>query len=261
MSWDAKLFQRHLTTRRFGRECVWLEEVDSTNRWLADEQNRFTMSGAAVVADHQTHGRGRRDRSWHDTPGASLLFSVLLRHPADKVTLGILSLTPAIALAECLSGRLGREHIVSLKWPNDVLVNRQKVAGVLGQSAIHGAGCTSVVGAGVNVTQRTNDFGEDYRARSTSLLIASGMAIPRELLLAEILNRWEQLFDDLLEKRFADLREKWCSFGPVKGSAVTRRESGESLSGHFEGLGDCGQLLLRDEQGALHELFTGDLSQ
>jgi BirA family biotin operon repressor/biotin-[acetyl-CoA-carboxylase] ligase len=260
MSWDAKLFHRHLTTRRFGRECVWLDEVDSTNRWLADNEAQFTMSGATVVAGHQSAGRGRRDRTWYDKPGASLLFTVLLRHPADSALFGYLGLMPAIALAQCLAERFAPNHFVSLKWPNDVLIRGKKVAGVLGQSSLQGTQGRSFVGVGINVAQHADDFGDEFRQRSTSLLLEDDTEVAHEPLLADILNRWEPLFDDLLEKRFDELKAKWYAFGHPIGSTLTREEAGQTISGTFEGLGEHGQLLLRDEQGMLHELFTGDLS-
>ncbi|HEY3294211.1 MAG TPA: biotin--[acetyl-CoA-carboxylase] ligase [bacterium] len=260
MSWDSKLFNLHLTTRRFGRESVWLEELDSTNRWLMENQAQFTMSGGIIVTDHQTSGRGRRERTWHDAPGDSLLFTVLLRHPADNTSLGFLSLTPAISLARVLHKRFGALHRVSVKWPNDAQINSRKVAGVLGQSVIHGMQSTSVVGVGINAYTRREDFPEECRDRSTSILAETGERVPREILLAEMLNQWEPLFDDLLERRFDVLTAHWESFGPARSSAITRQESGESITGTFEGLGSHGQLMLRDEQGALHELFTGDLT-
>jgi BirA family biotin operon repressor/biotin-[acetyl-CoA-carboxylase] ligase len=135
MSWDNRLFQRHLETRRFGRELTYLEEVDSTNQWLLDQHEHFSLNGCVVVAGHQTAGRGRQGRAWYDKPHASLLFSVLLRYPATNVASGFMPHLPAIALAGVLANRVGGTHEILLKWPNDVLLNRRKLAGVLGQSA------------------------------------------------------------------------------------------------------------------------------
>jgi BirA family biotin operon repressor/biotin-[acetyl-CoA-carboxylase] ligase len=261
MSWDAKLFNRHLLTRRFGRECVWLVEVDSTNRWLAENHAQFTMTGGVVIADHQTQGRGRRDRSWQDVAGASLLFSVLLKHPTDNLMLGWLALAPAVALAEVLDERFGSSHIIALKWPNDVQLNGGKLAGILGQSSVQGIRTLSIVGMGVNLAIRKEEFPETIRDSATSLFAETGSELAREILLAEILNRWEPLYDDLLSQRAGEIERRWLRFGPQIGSRINRHESGEVMTGRFEGLGDRGQLMLRDDQGTLHALFTGDLTQ
>jgi BirA family transcriptional regulator, biotin operon repressor / biotin---[acetyl-CoA-carboxylase] ligase len=260
MSWNAKLFGLHLATRRFGRESVWFEDLDSTNLWLAAHSAEFTMSGAVVVADHQTHGKGRRDRGWHDMPGASMLCSVLLRHPAEPAVLGWLSMTPAIALGDVLHQRFGAQLRVALKWPNDVQLNGRKLAGILGQSTMLGTQSVSVVGVGINVGTRREDIPAEFRERSTSLLAETGELLEREVLLAEMLNSWESVFDLLQERRFDELERRWRAFGPATGEPITRLEDGKALQGVFAGLGAHGQLLLRDDQGTLHELFTGDLS-
>ena len=259
MTWDAKLFNRHLATRRFGRECVWLAEVDSTNRWLADHDSEFTMSGGAVVADHQTEGRGRRDRNWQDVAGASLLCSVLLRHSTDNRILGWLCLAPAVALAEVLQERFGAEHRISLKWPNDVRMNGRKIAGILGRSSMQGSHTNSVVGVGVNLSIRREQFLPELAHTATSLLAETETVALPEIMLAEMLNCWEPLYDLLLMRRTQEIERRWMRFAPALGTAVTRREADQTVAGTFEGLGDRGQLLLRDDHGTTRELFTGDL--
>jgi BirA family transcriptional regulator, biotin operon repressor / biotin---[acetyl-CoA-carboxylase] ligase len=259
MSWDDKLFQRHLSTRRFGREYVWLDETDSTNRYLSERHEDFTMTGAVVVAGHQTKGRGRFDRTWHDAPGASLLFSILLRHPHLPEAHSFLTLTPAIALAQVLEARYGQSVGIALKWPNDVLMNGRKVAGILGQTSAQGERAVSIVGMGVNTNFRADALPEDLRSQATSILQESGQTLPREVLLAEILGRWEPLFDHILEGRTGVLREKWEAFGPSCGDPIHRTENDTVLHGTFESLGERGQLIIRDMQGNLHEIFSGDI--
>jgi BirA family biotin operon repressor/biotin-[acetyl-CoA-carboxylase] ligase len=261
VSWDAKLFNRHLTTRRFGRELVWLDEVDSTNRYLAENAAAFTMSGAVAVAGHQTRGRGRYERSWFDAPGDSLLFSVLMRYPVTESGSGFLSLIPAIALAEVLHAHGSERATVSVKWPNDVQLNGRKIAGILGQTALQGARATSVVGMGVNVAVAAEDLPAELRATASSILVETGESILREALLAEILAAWEPLFDLFLEGSVSELRARWERFGPARDTWLTRREGAEMLTGQFQGLGESGQLRLRDRAGGTREIYTGDIEQ
>lgn len=258
MSWDGKLFQRHLSTRRFGREFVWFEEVDSTNRWLAENHERFTMSGAVVAADHQSAGRGRYQRAWHDVPGTALLFSMMLRHPVEGESAGLVNLLPAVALADVLSGLPGFGRRIRLKWPNDVLLSGRKVAGILGQRVGAGDNGPSVFGVGVNVSTDPEDFPEELRSRVTSILEESGEAPRREILLAGVLHRWENLFDDYLEERFDMIRGGWERHGPARGETLTLREGESVFAGRYAGLGAGGQLRLADETGVIREFSSGE---
>jgi BirA family transcriptional regulator, biotin operon repressor / biotin---[acetyl-CoA-carboxylase] ligase len=260
MSWDSQLLQRHLMTRRFGREAIWFDEVDSTNRWLAEHANDFTMSGGVVVADHQTAGRGRYDRTWSDVHGENLLFSILIRYDVRNGTFQLLNLLPGIAVAEILTKRIGSAGKISLKWPNDVLLNARKVCGILGQTVWQDTRCWVIFGVGLNVNCERGGLPGDVRETATSIWSETGERIPREILLAEILNEWESWLDSFHEKRGKEIRERWERFGPPRGTRLQRREAEEVVEGIFEGLGDGGELLLRDDSGKLRKLLTGDVT-
>lgn len=259
MTWDGKLFARHLLTRRFGRELRHFEEIDSTNAWLAENHDDFIVTGAVVVADHQTKGRGRQERSWLDLPERSLLFSVLLRSPAISDGAELLSLLPAIALARTLRDRVSQQAKVSLKWPNDVLLNGRKVAGILGQSSIQAGQRLAILGVGCNVSLLRGELPAEFREHATSILDETGTEIPREVLLAEFLQHLEAEFDRWTECQFDALCAEWESFGPPRGTALTRTEGGATVVGQYAGLGPRGQLRLRDGQGRIQELFSGDV--
>src|SRR5689334_10678627 len=131
----------------------WFAELDSTNRYLVDEARAGAPAGVVAVADHQTAGRGRLGRTWIAPPGAALLVSVLLRPrlPADRVHL--VTLAAALALVDALPDAGAR-----IKWPNDVVVDDRKLAGILAEADSGGA---VVVGMGCNV--RDDWFPEELR--------------------------------------------------------------------------------------------------
>ena len=259
MSWDAKLFNRQLATRRFGREVRHFEEIDSTNSWLAMNHGEFILTGAVAVADHQTNGRGRQERTWLDVPERSLLCSVLLKFGVATDGLEWLSLLPALALSRVLQRRVGTTCRVSLKWPNDVQLNDRKVAGILGQSSVQGASRIVVLGIGCNVTLPRAELPEEFRARATSILDESGAEITREVLLAELLGELELLFDEWCEQRFDAIKAAWEQFGPARGTELSRGEQDNLAVGRYAGLGNRGQLLLADPDGNIHEVFSGDV--
>ena len=259
MSWDQKLFHWHLKTRRFGREIRFFDEIDSTNLWLAEHQAEFTFSGGVAVADHQTAGRGRQQRLWHDQPGQSLLFSLLLRRKKAESADGWLALLPGIALAEVLHERFRDRSEVILKWPNDVLLNGRKVAGVLGQSSSIGSTLVTVLGMGVNVTTPRAELPAEFQAHATSLLAETGESIAHEILLAEILNHLELLYDEFLDGKTSVLCAHWLQYGPLIDAPIRRQEGDQVIEGTFAGLGEQGQLLLRRKDGTLTELFSGDI--
>ena len=141
---------------------------------------------SVVVADSQASGRGRRGRTWHDEPGASLLVSIVLRPTLEPARLPTLSLTAAIAVAEALEGATGLTP--RLKWPNDVLVDGRKIAGILLETRL-GATGPAVVALGIGVTLRQGGFPAELAERATSVRLANGREVERDTLLSALLAR------------------------------------------------------------------------
>ncbi|MBU0692811.1 biotin--[acetyl-CoA-carboxylase] ligase [bacterium] len=259
MSWDPQLFARHLKTRRFGRQLRYFTEIDSTNRWLTVHWNEFTLNGAVVIAEHQISGRGRFAREWDDVPGKSLLFSVSIVSSREENRAGFHQMLPAISLAKALLNRLGNDHEIRLKWPNDVLLNGRKLAGILAERFTSGDTTVTIVGVGINVNADLRELSESARAFGTTLFAETGTITPREPLLADIINEWEPLYDSLRDGDTDSIRKAWLELGPPIGTAITRMERGAEISGTFGGIGTSGQLLLRDQNGVVHEFFSGDI--
>ena len=164
-----------------GRPRLDVESCESTQALV----DTALPEGALVVADHQTAGRGRLGRSWEAPPGTALLCSILLKPPADRAA-PQLSLVAGVAVADAIEQVVGLA--AQLKWPNDVMLRRRKVAGCLAE-ARDGA---VVLGIGVNVNQTADQLPE----RAGSLRTLTGRDWDREELLA-----W--LLDDL-GRRYAD---------------------------------------------------------
>ncbi|MDX6512843.1 MAG: BirA family transcriptional regulator [Gaiellaceae bacterium] len=179
-----------LLTGRFGREVYRYEErCASTQRLLREDD----PEGAVAATEEQTEGRGRLGRSWVAPAGSSVLFSVLLRPAVPPDRLPELSLVAGRALAAALAAQTGLA--AEVKFPNDVLVERRKVAGILAEAS---AGRV-VLGIGVNVSQRAEELPERPQFPATSLAL-EGATVERPRLLAALLERLELEYDTWLER-------------------------------------------------------------
>jgi BirA family biotin operon repressor/biotin-[acetyl-CoA-carboxylase] ligase len=220
---------------------------------------RGAAEGAVVVADEQTAGRGRRGRGWQSPSGAGLYMSIVLRPSRDAAGARVLSL---ITLAAGVAVRVGIGRATGLwpdlKWPNDLLVGKRKLAGILAEG--HAIGTDSqaiVVGIGVNLCQAVLD--PSVADRATSLESELGRRVPRGLVLEELLVALAAN-DDRLRRGEADaiLRE-WREAAP---SAVGAKVTWDSGRGHCEGitagLDQDGALLIRTST-AIERVIGGEL--
>jgi BirA family biotin operon repressor/biotin-[acetyl-CoA-carboxylase] ligase len=169
---------------RFGRPYRFVASCASTQDQLTPED----PEGAVVATDEQTAGRGRLGRTWDAPAGKAILASVLLRPPAGR-RLPELSLVAGVAVADAVENALGLS--AQIKWPNDVLVNRKKVAGVLAEKR----GDAVVVGIGVNVNQTRDELPPETTVPTASLFTVDGIERDRAPILADLLARLEHHYD------------------------------------------------------------------
>jgi BirA family biotin operon repressor/biotin-[acetyl-CoA-carboxylase] ligase len=177
-----------LLTSRFGHPYVYAENCESTQQLI----DRSLEEGAVAVCDVQTKGRGRLGRGWETPPARAILCSVLLK-PSAGQPLQQLSLVAGLAAADTVERALGLA--VQLKWPNDVMVNRRKVAGVLAEAA----NGSVVVGIGINVNQSREELPADTKVQPASLYTTDGVHRERAPLLADLLASVELTYVRWLE--------------------------------------------------------------
>ena len=202
--------------------------------------------GAVVLADHQTEGRGRRGRRWTAPPGTALLFSVIL-HPALP-----LARWPEIPLAAGCAVAEGLEAVApvsaQLKWPNDVLVDGSKLAGILAEGAA-GIAPHVVLGVGVNVSQRDADWPTDLAGRARSLA-GLGLTVSREELLTAILTRLDVWYG-VLHDGFEPVRDAWRQRGLLGLRVPLADGEGTSVD-----LGPGGELVVQRADGRHERLVV-----
>jgi len=174
-----------LLAGRFGHVYRYEELCTSTQRLLHDDD----PEGAVAVAEEQTEGRGRLGRTWHAPARTSVLVSVLLRPEIEPSRLPELSLVAGGAVAEAIADVTGIDP--AIKFPNDVLVDGRKVAGILAESSEGRV----VLGVGVNANQTADELPGDAQTQPTSLRVELGEPVDRAALLAAILLRLERAYD------------------------------------------------------------------
>jgi len=220
-----------LLTGRFGRPYVYAEQCESTQTLL----DRSGPEGSVAVADEQTGGRGRLGRAWEAPAGTSILCSVLLRPPPGP-DLAQLSLVGGLAAAETVEEELGLWRSSQIKWPNDVMINRRKVAGVLAEAR---EGIVAL-GTGINVNQTRDQLPRDARQPVASLRTTDGREHDRAVLLADLLARLERFYTAWLEGGldavFGDLGSRDFLRG--------RRITVDGVEGVAEGIDREGRLLV-----------------
>ncbi|MFN2628264.1 MAG: biotin--[acetyl-CoA-carboxylase] ligase [Gaiellaceae bacterium] len=229
---------------RLGRPFRFVPTCASTQDLIGPD----APEGTVVATDEQTAGRGRLGRRWTAPPGTAILCSILLRPPAGR-RLPELTLVAGVAVADAVEEALGLA--AQIKWPNDVMMNRKKVAGILAE-ARDGA---VVVGIGVNVNQRHDELPVDAAVIPASLRTTDGLERDRALLLARLLARLERHYDLWLAGGLGAIYIDLGSRNFLHG----RRIAVDGVSGTARRIDTEGRLEIETDGGELRTIESGEV--
>jgi BirA family biotin operon repressor/biotin-[acetyl-CoA-carboxylase] ligase len=249
---DANAFEARRTELgvRLGAPLVAVAETGSTNDDALDAAKRGSPHGAVFVADAQRSGRGRRGSAWSSPPGENLTFSVLLRPTVPPERISAIALVAGLAVRAATAARVS--HGVVIKWPNDVLCNDRKLAGILVESRMDGATVDAVVvGIGVNVGMRA--LPAEIATIATSLALLGDASPDREALLADVLAGFEERLRRFEAAGLSALLPELDAHDALRGRALRVGD----LLGEGAGIGEDGALLVRDTQGIVHRITSG----
>ncbi len=242
----------HLKARWLGCQRIDLESCASTNDEAARMARAGARHGTVVIAERQTAGRGRDGRAWQSPPGG-LYLSAIVRPPLPIVD--VPPMTLAIGIGLCDAVRFAGAP-ATLKWPNDVLVDGRKLAGVLVEAQSQGNKLESVViGIGINLEGELPDTVADT---ATTLTDASGTACDREAFIAQLLADVERWIERYVGVGIEAIIPAWQD-RMATGLAARATVDGVPLVGEVAGLDTDGALLLRDADGQLHRVRSGDV--
>jgi BirA family biotin operon repressor/biotin-[acetyl-CoA-carboxylase] ligase len=245
----------------FGQRMHWLDSASSTNDIAARLADLGAEEGTTVVAEGQTSGRGRMGRVWFSPPGAGLYVSVVLRPgPSDarppRDPAALLTLAAGVALAEAVQTSTGLA--VEIKWPNDLLVGRRKLAGILAEAAAQGGHLHFIIlGFGVNL--RPAPYPPELAHRVTSIEAELNRPAERGVILAEILSALAARYADLQQGRFDAILGAWRQrAASLRGSLVEWDSPAGARRGRAEGIDADGALLVRAD-GRTERLIAGEV--
>lgn len=223
----------------------WRPTIGSTNDEAVRRAREGAAEGLVIGSDHQSSGRGRRGRAWVDRPGDALMFSLVLRPPIAPVDAGLLPLLVAVGLADAIAPLTN--HEVWIAWPNDVIVDRRKVAGILMElSGDHERVSFAVAGVGINV-RSAPDIAD---ARWTPGSLADiGVTVPRGRLLVSVLHALSMRYRALFRDGPGDVLDAYAHRDLLAGRSVTLALEAGTLTGTGAGVDALGRLRLVTRDG------------
>lgn len=253
-----------------GVPLLYETSVESTNAVAREAARRGSPHGTLVMTDYQHAGKGRLGRVWVSEPGMDLTFSLLLRPDVPPELTSRFTLATSTAVADAVSALEGLEGRVTIKWPNDVLVDGRKVCGILAEASLdmdrlHWL----VVGIGLNVNGSPGDRvpAADLPAGApapTSLRDRLQHDVLRARLLVSLLERLEVSWSELTGEGWLDVRRRFHEHDALFGKPVEVHTSGRAesppLVGIARGLSSAGELLVEDTGGAVSTVVSGDVS-
>ncbi|ARK30339.1 biotin--[acetyl-CoA-carboxylase] ligase [Halalkalibacter krulwichiae] len=247
-----------LKTNRFGSEITYFNEIESTQTVAHELSHKGVKEGHVVIANEQTAGKGRLGRKWYSKSGTSVSMSIILRPELPPQQTPQLTLLAAVAVVRAIKSNVGIS--CDIKWPNDILLNGKKLVGILTEmqadpDVVH----SIIIGIGLNVNQDSSEFDDEIKEVATSLRIVKGRVIERAQLIAAILNELETLYDLYLEEGFKPIKSLWEANSISVGTYIYARTMREVIYGFAKGITDDGVLLVEDQQGVTHKIYSADI--
>jgi BirA family transcriptional regulator, biotin operon repressor / biotin---[acetyl-CoA-carboxylase] ligase len=255
---SEKAIRAGLSTHAFGRKILTLETVASTNEFAKSLNLDEGPHGTVVTAEEQISGRGRLGRQWESPRSENLLFTILLRPEEDQASkIPLIPFAAAVGAAEAIEAETGL--VVECKWPNDLLIEKKKVCGMLLESSLLGAHFEKIVlGIGVNVNQK--NFSAELLPYATSVAIEKGAGADRTALLRRMLSALEARYLQLMNEPPELLLNAWRKRTTMFGTRITVRESNFTFTGIAEALSADGSLMMRLDDGSAHTVRAGDVT-
>src|SRR3990167_343853 len=265
LPFNAFEISSNLKTSFIGKDISFYKDTGSTN----DAARAFAIKGAregfAVVADSQTKGKGRLGRRWESPASVNIYTSIILRPDIPPAHAPQLTLVAAVAMAETISKFLnngsGYKPEPTVKWPNDILINSKKTAGILTEMSSEMDRVNFVViGIGVNVNMSKKMLPEELRPIATSLREEAGKEISRTGFIQTLYLNMETWYKLYLKNGFEPIREVWNGYFKMAGKIVRVQQMDRVIEGVAVGIDADGAFLLQVKGGSVLRIISGDVT-
>ncbi|MAQ44199.1 MAG: biotin--[acetyl-CoA-carboxylase] ligase [Candidatus Marinimicrobia bacterium] len=248
MKFNIPDYLSNLDSQSFGKKILYLPETKSTND---DIWENFNNDHLIIITDNQTAGKGQRGREWISQQFKSLTFSIGILD--DNKNSKLISLKSAISIAKTINDLTGLDALI--KWPNDILINNKKVAGILTESKIKNDKRIINIGIGINVNNESDKL-SNVDQSATSLMIESNNKFSREILLANLI----KCIDSILYKNNIAIINDWNKLCAHKNSLITFHDyKNKLIKGKFIGIDKEGRAII-DINGKLSYYLNGELT-
>lgn len=249
----------HLKTKWVGHNIHYCESVDSTNNVAKRLAEEGCENGLVVVSEEQKGGKGRLSRGWFSPFACGDWFSVVLKPPFLPQEASKCTLLAAVAVVKAVNKYKGVN--AAIKWPNDILLNGNKLVGILTEmSAEFGKINHIVIGIGINVNVPKSIVPDDIKDSAISVADAAEEPVSRVQILADVLLNIEELYEQVLQSGFAPVLQEWRKYSCTLGQQVKVIAPDETYCGTALDIDEDGLLIVKKEDGSIDKVIAGDVS-
>ena len=257
---DIKKVKKNINATIIGRELLFYNSVGSTNELLFKEAEQGLEEGAVLIADTQTGGRGRLGRSWYSPPGANLYLSLLLRPDVSPQNSAVFTFIASLALVKTLE-QLKIDP--TIKWPNDILINNKKAAGVLTEMKSENSILDFIIiGIGLNINLSKDSINNnlpDIADTVTSLSIEKGRKLDREKTAQILINWLDEYYMKFKFEGINSIVAEWSIRWGRLNEKVSIKIDNKTVSGIARKVDNYGFLYIEDSEGKLQKIIAGDI--
>lgn len=254
---DLQNIRQSLNTKWWGKELLFIPSAASTNIDAAVLGHEGVPTGFTILADTQTAGRGRFGRSWFSPPGENLYFSTVISATKKNFEISLVTLVAAVGVHDGLR-RLFPSLKIDIKWPNDLHVERKKIAGILTEfHPLNPQQSYLVLGIGLNVN--SHSFPKELTQRASSLsLLNEKRVLQREQIFVGLCQSLEEWYERWINEGFDSIRSYWATNSNMLGEQVKLSDP-EGRLGAVRGLSNTGGLLVELQNGSIEEIKSGEV--
>ena len=255
--YSKETISNEIHTKWAGKTVHFAKETDSTNEWCKRLSKEGAEHGTLAVAEFQSAGKGRLGRRWTAPEGSSIMMSVLLRPDFEPQHASMLTLVMGLSVAQAVK-ELDIE--VSIKWPNDVVVSRKKICGILTEMGLENGRIREVViGDGINVN--LEEFPDELKDKATSLYLETGKKYDRNRLIGLIMEKFERNYEKFTETcDLSPLIDEYNVMLANRNQPVRILDKINPYEGIAVGIDREGELLVRVADGEIRKVCSGEVS-